>query len=122
MKTTPRFSLPAFLTVLTVTAAGCSDDPTGSTTADTTADEVTTTTDLGNDAAVEDTSTLPDTLCDTLWTRATACGHTTTFPGLEAWCAGDGQGVREELEACKVKPCASLVTCLVEAGAPSQGL
>lgn len=124
--TTPRYSVPSLLVALTVAAIGCSDDSNGGSAADTSApdsnaDDVTTTSDIGTDTA-DDTSPLPDTLCDTLWTRAKSCGHTTTFPGFEAWCAGDGQGVREALELCKVKPCAQLVVCLDEAGAPSQGL
>lgn len=116
---------PASLTLLfglSVWAVGCSDDSTGSNAPDTSPEDVTTTLDVAADSAADDTSPLPDTLCDTLWNRAKSCGHTTTFPGFEAWCAGDGQGVRAELEICKVKPCAALVTCLDEAGAPSQGL
>ncbi|MBT9555279.1 MAG: hypothetical protein IV100_04575 [Myxococcales bacterium] len=122
MKTTRHYSVHAVATALFWTTPGCSDDASDSVPSDTSVEDATTTSDVGTDIVADDIATLPDTLCETLWTRVKSCGHTTTFPGFEAWCTGDGQGVRAELEVCKVKPCAVLVTCLDEAGAPSLGL
>ena len=61
-------------------------------------------------------------LCDKLQGRIDACGHTQTFPTFSDWCLDASRDDNAALTTCSIRPCALMVTCLVEAEAPSKGL
>ncbi|GMV39077.1 MAG: hypothetical protein AMXMBFR64_07930 [Myxococcales bacterium] len=53
-------------------------------------------------------------LCSKMWSRLVDCGHYYTFPEFEDRC-GDwdaGGPERATLDGCKLKPCATLVSCV----------